>query len=173
VAEVPQHERPDVPGQPGDLRDVGQRAGAVADLGEDDDGDPLVQRLGQHRQVQAGVEVRVDLADRHAAGRRHPGHDVAVGREVVGAADQHVPAGAGVGPGDQQLVQVHARRVGDQHLTGPGAEDAGGQHVTDPAGLLHPAGQEPTSPRPHSCSTTRATAAGVSTGSRPSELPSR
>ncbi len=33
--------------------------------------------------------------------------------------------------------------------------------------------QEPTSPVPHSCSATRASAAGVARGSRPRELPSR
>ena len=48
VREVPEHERAGVVHQPGDRGEVGQRAGAVGDVREDDDGDALVERRGEH-----------------------------------------------------------------------------------------------------------------------------
>ena len=79
--------------QPGDRGEVGQRTGPVGDVREDDDGDPLVQRRGEHRGVEALVDVGRELADGHPARLGDPGHDVAVGGEVVGRADQHVAPG--------------------------------------------------------------------------------
>ncbi|CAB4901157.1 unannotated protein [freshwater metagenome] len=143
VAEVPQHERAVLPGQLGDGDQAGQRTGAVGHQRQDDDGDPLVQHRRQVLQRQALVDVGGELPDLQAAFLRDAGHDVPVGGEVVGAAHQHVPAGPGVGPRPQQLVEVHRGRVRDQHLTGPGAEHAGGQGVAHPRGLGHPPGPGP------------------------------
>ena len=70
VREVPEHERARVVDQPGDGRQVGERAGAVGHVREDDDGDPVVERRGQHRGVQSLVEVGGDLAHGHARGPR-------------------------------------------------------------------------------------------------------
>jgi amidase len=105
---------------------------------EDDDGDPLVQRRGEHGRVQALVDVGGHLPHGHAAGLGHPGHDVAVGGEVVGGAHQDVAPGPCLGAGDQQLVQVDRRRVAHQHLTRLRPEDAPGQHVAHPGRLADP-----------------------------------
>ena len=72
VREVPEHQRAGVVDQPGDRGEVGQRARAVGDVREDDDGDPLVQRRGQHRRVEPLVEVGGHLAHGHAAGPATP-----------------------------------------------------------------------------------------------------
>ena len=101
-----------------------------------------------------------------------PGDDVAVGREVVGGADQHVAPGAGLRAGHQQLVEVHRRRVADQHLAGPCARARrrpGRRRCGWPRRSSDD--HEPTSPSPHCCSTTRASAAGVSRGQPAERVP--
>jgi hypothetical protein len=138
VRQVPEHEGTGVVHLPGDRRDVGQRARPVGHRRQDDDGDPAVQRGRKRRRVEALVDVGRELADGHAECLGDAGDDVAVGREVVGRAHQHVPAGAGPGTGHKQLVEVDRRRVGDEHLAGSGAQHSGGQGVAEPGGLADP-----------------------------------
>ena len=122
VAEIPEDQRAGVVGDAGERRGIGEVAGAVGDVAQDDHrrlgADRLAERVGGH----AGGEVDVDPSDTAAPLAGDALDEVAVGREVVAVGHDLDARGVGgvlrVERRADELVEQHRRRVADDRLPG-------------------------------------------------------
>ena len=143
VAQVPEHQRARVVGDPGQLGSVGQPRRAVGHVVEHDEGRALPHDLAQLLGSHTGGGVDLDPAQGQPALGGDPLGDVAVGREVVGVDDDlgagRLGAGDVVDRGAHQLVEPDGRRVADRRLAGGGAQADPGQVVPEGRREVHPA----------------------------------
>ena len=139
-------------GDVGQLPQVGQRARAVGDVGEQHQRDRAVAQLLLERlRLRAVQRVAVQQPQLEPALLGQALEHVAVGREVVAVGDDGALRRQPVGVERRraELEQVDGGRVGDDHLARPRAEHALGQQVADArrrVDPVRPAGDEPLAP---------------------------
>ena len=143
VAEVPEHQRAGVVGDPGELGGVGEPGRAVGDVVDHDERGALADGLAELVGRDAGGGVDLDPAQGQPALGGDALGDVAVGREVVGVDDDlgagGVRADGVVDGGAHQLVEPDGRRVADRGLAGGGAEGDPAEVVAEGRRQVHPA----------------------------------
>ena len=120
VAQVPAHERACRVSGLRDRRQVGQRAGAVRDVREDDQPHVACGARGLHVGDGRALD-RVGLDEAEVVGDAF--EHVAVGGEVVDVGHDRPPVRARGKNGRGQLEEVDGHGVGDDDLIGPRAED--------------------------------------------------
>ena len=129
-------------GRSGQLGQVPELPGAVVDRGVRDEGDVGTDLAQPGRDLR-----RRDPLDGEAGQAGGSVEDVEVGGERVGVGEHHAPVRAHPGGRDEDLEEVHRRRVGDHRLPGGGADESP-DPVTDPLRGAPPVGLVPRPDQP-------------------------
>jgi hypothetical protein len=155
----------------GDALDVGQRTGAVGDMGEAHQGDLAAAACARHVGRSRSLDrVRLEAGQLTAMPAGQAVEYVAVGGEIAAVGDDRPLAGLEHGGGE--LEEVDGGGVGHDHLTRLGAEHTLGEQVAGPLGQIDPrvpAGHQVGAPLIDALVQYRPRAS----AGRPSELPSR